>query len=323
MMLPNFFVIGAPRSGTTSLYEYLNAHPDVYMSPKKEPDFFSYPALGEVHPLDAEPGERSLADDAPTNDQLAADFAKYEGLFAKAGDQRRVGEASAIYLGDPLAAWHLLSYRPDAKFIVVLRDPAERAFSHFVHAKRIYAEHSPQSAADDQSVEQEFTRVIDVALAEGMPLELNSEQEIWIRAGFYHAHLTRWYELFDRDRFKLFLFEDLAADPHLLMKEVFGHLDIDDSFELPTTEAFNASVVPRNQQLFRMFTTANPVMRRARAMAPTSVRAAALRTRNRLLGDSKPGIDVDLHGQLRSIYRDDTVALQELIGRDLTGWLDD
>ncbi len=275
-MLPNFFVIGAPRSGTTSLYEYLNSHPDVYMSPKKEPDFFSYSALGKAHPLDSEPGERSLADDAATDAGLADDFAKYESLFAKAADQRRVGEASAIYLGDPLAAWHLKSYRPDAKFIIVLRDPAERAFSHFVHAKRIYAEHSPQSAADDRTVDDEFERVIEVALTDGMPHELVTEQEIWIRAGYYHAHLTRWYELFDRDRFKLFLFEDLAADPHLLMKEVFGHLDIDDSFELPTTEAFNASVVPRNQRVFRMFTTVNPVMRKARAIAPTSVRALAL-----------------------------------------------
>ena len=322
-MLPNFFVIGAPRSGTTSVYEYLNAHPDVFMSTTKEPDFFARPALDEVHPLGGEPEERSLRDDAATNDELVVELPRYEGLWGGASGQSRLGEASALYLGHPTAAWHLRSYVPDAPFVVILRDPAERAFSHVVHATRIYAEQGVASpeGAEGRTIDEEFRRAVDVATTEGMPESTVSEPEIWVRAGFYHAHLTRWFELFPREQFAIFLFEDLAADPAGVMKTVYGHLGIDASFTVPTTEAFNASVVPKNQKLFRAFTTANPVMKRARALAPTRVRAFAVRTRNKYLGSGKPEAEDDLSATLRSIYRDDTERLQDLIGRDLGAWL--
>lgn len=322
-MLPNFFVIGAPRSGTTSVYEYLRAHPDVYMSTTKEPDFFALPEWDQVHPV-GQPTGTTVRDDAERSPRLAEELRSYEGLFSGATGEARVGEASALYLGHPTAAWHLREYFPDTKFVVILRDPVERAHSHVVHARRIYAEQGVESpeGAEGRTIDEEFRRAVQVAANEGMPENTVSEPEIWVRAGFYHAHLTRWFEVFDRDRFALFLFEELQSDPVGLMKEVYGHLDIDPSFTVPTTEAFNASVVPKNQRLFKTFTTANPVMKRARAMAPPTARAFAVRTRNKLLGSSKPQADDDLSSTLRAIYRSDTVELQDLIGRDLGAWLE-
>lgn len=323
-MLPNFFVIGAPRSGTTSVYEYLDAHPDVHMSTTKEPDFFAHPAWDEVHPAGGASTGTSLRDDAMRSDDLAAELPVYESLFSGASDESRVGEASAIYLGHPTAAWHLREYFPDAKFVVILRDPAERAYSHLVHAKRIYAEQGAElpEGGEGRTLDEEFRRAVQVAATEGMPEITVSEPEIWVRAGFYHAHLTRWFELFDRDQFALFMFEELRTDAADVMKTVYGHLGIDSSFTLPTTEAFNASVVPKNQKLFQAFTTANPVMKRAKAMAPPKARAFAVRTRNKYLGSGKPEVEDELSTTLRSIYRDDTLRLQELIGRDLTSWID-
>jgi hypothetical protein len=323
-MLPNFFVIGAPRSGTTSVYEYLHAHPDVCMSTTKEPDFFAQPAWDEVHPMGGGSTPALLREDAQRNEYLSAELPVYEGLFSGASNESRLGEASAIYLGHPTAAWHLHEYFPDAKFVVILRDPAERAYSHLVHAKRIYAEQGVEFpvGGEGRTLDEEFQRAVQVAATQGMPEVTVSEPEIWVRAGFYHAHLTRWFELFDRDQFALFLFEDLRDDPAGVMKSVYSHLGIDSSFTLPTTEAFNASVVPKNQKLFRAFTTANPVMKRARAMAPPRLRGFAVRTRNKYLGSGKPQVEDELSSTLRSIYRDDTLRLQELIGRDLTPWVD-
>ena len=106
------------------------------------------------------------------------------------------------------------------------------------------------------------------------------------------------------------------------MRQTFAFLGVDDAFVVPTTEAFNASVVPRSQSVFSFFTTKNPVMRRARALAPARVRGVAMRYRNRLLSDDKPAMDPERRRQLRTIYRDDTEALQELIGRDLSAWLE-
>jgi hypothetical protein len=320
--LPNFFVIGAPRSGTTSLYEYLGAHPDVSMSTVKEPDFFIRPSLALAHPLGG--AERADLDaDAARFDEVANDLEWYRSLFAGATGQARVGEASAIYLGNPIAPWHLRGYVPDAKLIAVLRNPTERAFSHLVHAKRIYAEHGQVGAigAEGMSVDDAFAAAVNTALLEGPFDETKSDPEVWVQSGFYHLHLTRFVSHFPAEQLKVFLFEDLSQRPRELMRQIFGFLGIDDTFELPTTEAFNASVVPRSQRLFSLFTTRNSLMRKARALAPLRVRAAALRTRNRLLGAGKPPLDPGLGSKLDAIYREDILALQDHLGRDLSAWL--
>jgi hypothetical protein len=321
-VLPNFFVIGAPRSGTTSLYEYLAAHPDVFMSTVKEPDFFIRPSLTLVHPLGGS-ARADLDEDAARSEELAKELQEYRSLFAGAKGQARLGEASAIYLGNPVAPWHLRAYVPDAKLIAVLRNPTERAFSHLVHGKRIYAEHGQASAigAEGVSVDEAFAAAVDTALRDGPFDGTTSDPEIWVQSGFYHLHLTRFLSHFPEEQLKLFLFEDLTERPRDVMREIYGFLGIDDTFELPTTEAFNASVVPRSRRLFTIFTTKNALMRKARAVAPTRVRAVALRTRNRLLGSAKPPIDADLRNKLDAIYRDDILRLQEHLGRDLSGWL--
>lgn len=321
-MLPNFFVIGAPRSGTTSLYEYLNSHPEVYMSPVKEPDFFAEPALDLTRLSGPEPSA-SLEEVARATPELAAAVERYLTLFERAGTQARRGEASAIYLGHPSAARHMRALVPDAKLIVILRDPAERAFSHFVHAMRIYAEHGRTSApgAEGRSVDEEFSRAIDAALANGMPDPATTDPEVWVRSGYYCAHLTRWCSLFPREQLLVKRFEELDHNPTELMKDLSAFLGIDASFVVPTTEAFNASIVPRSQRLFSLFTTKNPLMGYARRIAPTRLRAIAMRTRNRYLGSSKPALDDELRTKLVEVYREDITSLQLLLGWDLSAWL--
>jgi hypothetical protein len=320
--LPNFFVIGAPRSGTTSTYEYLNAHPDVFMSPVKEPDFFSRASLDVAH----SPGgtlAASLEVDAQAHAALKEDLAGYLDLFGGAQGEKRRGEASAVYLGHPTAAWHIRGYVPDAKLIAILRDPAERAHSHYVHGKRIYAEHGRKIAigTENRSVDEEFARAVESAYRDGPPERAISDPEVWVRSGFYFQHLRRWQSLFPPEQLIVFLFEDLVRDPAGFMRRIFEFLAVDDSFALPTTEAFNASVVPRSRGLFSLFTTRNPLMRHARSMAPAWVRALALRTRNRLLGGAKPPIAPDLRRKLVAIYREDVESLQDLLQRDLSAWL--
>ena len=320
--LPNFFVIGAPRSGTTSAYEYLHAHPDVFMSPVKEPDFFAEASLDVVHPVGAE-GASSLIADAGKDETLGEAVQRYVALFDGAGNEARRGEASAVYLGHPTAAWHIRCYVPDAKLVAILRDPAERAYSHFVHGRRIYAEHGRTSAigAEGRSVEEEFLRAVESAARDGMPDPATSDPEVWVRSGFYFTHLTRWFSLFPRDQLLIRRFEDFERDTNEVMHDVFAFLGIDSSFVLPTTEAFNASVVPRSRRVFALFTTKNSVMRWAKSVAPPRLRAAAMRTRNRFLAADKPAMDPELRAKLIEIYRPDITSLQDLLGWDLSTWL--
>jgi hypothetical protein len=315
-LLPNFLVIGAPRCGTTSLYEYLNGHPDVYMSPVKEPDFFSRRALDNYYfpGPEAPPGEEEKRKAA-----LDAEMAKYAALFEGAGSQKRRGEASAIYLAHPTSAAHIRRYIPDARLVAILRDPADRAHSHFVHATRVRTEYegAPDAAKE---LSREFEEAVDRALESGCPERTTNEPEIWVRAGFYHKHLCRFRSIFPENQVKVFLFKELANDPQNLIAEVLRFLEIDDSYRLPTTTAFNASVVPKNRGVFRFFTTRNPLMRAARSLAPPKLRGAAMRARNRVLAGTKPAMDPGLRRRLVEIYREDIEQLEGLLGRDLSGW---
>jgi hypothetical protein len=319
-MLPNCIVIGAPRSGTTSAYEYLNAHPEVYMSPVKEPDFFANPILTSARQPAGADGRDGGTEAAETEVQAA--LAQYEKLFEGAGRAKIRGEASAVYMGDPMAAEHLRHYVPDAKMIAILRDPSERLHSHYMHAMRIRADFGAQED-EQQKRTRLYEEIIDRALRDGWAGPPTTDEEVWLNAGFYYRHLTRFRTLFPESQMIVFRFEEFTTDTRAVMSKVYRFLEIDESFTLPTTEAFNATTVPRNEEVFRFFTTRNPLFRFAKAMSPSWIRGAALRTRNKVLSASKPPLEVERRRKLISIYREDIVKLQDLLGWDLSSWMKD
>ena len=114
-MKPNFFIVGAPKCGTSALYEYLGAHPEIFMSPYKEPHFFG---------SDLQQRWR------PTKSQ-------YFSCFAKARDEKRVGEASVHYLYSKCAAAEIKEFCPEARIIIMLRDPVEMLYS--LHSQSIFS----------------------------------------------------------------------------------------------------------------------------------------------------------------------------------------
>jgi len=321
-MLPNAFVIGAPRSGTTSLYEYLNTHPQVFMSPVKEPEFFSCAPLDDA--LATMPGRTAIVDgDAVLSGALRAEVDRYVALFDRAGNETIRGEASTGYLAHPTAAEHLHRHLPDARLIAILRDPADRAYSHFVHARRIIAEQrqTPITRYEGRPLEAELADVVESALRNGSRPPAKTVAEVWLRTGFYFEHLSRFRSRFDDEQLRVLLFEDLLDDANRLMAGVFRFLGVDETFKLPTTAAFNVGVVPKHVDLFGFFTTRNSFMRSARLMAPARIRAVAMRARNRVLATEKPVLDLDLRQKLVTIYHDDILRLQDLLARDLSSWL--
>jgi Sulfotransferase family len=149
--LPNFFIVGAPKAGTTSLYHYLDQHPQVYMSTIKEPNFFA----AEIREENFDPkARREIARDTrglrkflsgPMREKrfggIVADWEDYLHLFANANNESALGEASVCYLWSPTAPERIADRIPDAKILVMLRDPAERAFSHYLRGLSIGAIH--------------------------------------------------------------------------------------------------------------------------------------------------------------------------------------
>jgi len=123
MTMPNFLIIGAPKSGTTSIYQYLAEHPEVFMSPVKEPHFFAFEG-------------QTLSFRGPGDDRefgrYVTTIEEYQNLFQNVSDEKAIGEATPSYLSIQSAPGCIQKYVPGVKMIAILRNPVDRAFSNFV-----------------------------------------------------------------------------------------------------------------------------------------------------------------------------------------------
>ena len=134
--MPTFFVVGAQKAGATPLYHYLaQQHPDVFMSPAKEPFFFDHQLDPSGSVIKHEFGRRSLA-----RNPRFANIGEYLTLFEEVRGERAVGEASPLYIYAPGTASRIKRYSPGARVVAILRTPADRAYSAFLYALRIGVE---------------------------------------------------------------------------------------------------------------------------------------------------------------------------------------
>ncbi len=297
MTLPNFLIIGAGKSGTTSLYHYLKQHPDVYMSPVKEPRFFSWE--GEKLNFHG-PGDQAHLKRA----QITTNFQDYCALFEAANGQKAIGEASTSYLYIEQAAERIHRTMPSAKLVAVLRHPVERAYSQF--SKLVAVGWEP---LDD--------------IATVFEEEENRIQAHWNPCwkykgnGFYYEQLKRYYELFDTEQIRVYLYEDFTHAPARVLRDVFQFLGVDDDFTPDLTTQHNTTLLPRNVTIARLFKRRSALLRLIPGRLRGRLRKAAL-----VKGRSKPELSRASRKRLIEVYRADILKLQGLIQRDLTNWLE-
>jgi hypothetical protein len=285
MSLPNFLIIGAQKSGTTSMYEYLKQHSQVFMSPVKEPKFFLGVGWEQI--------------DRPTRAALEA----YEALFSGVTNEIAIGEASPPYLPSPEAPQRIAACLPDVRLVAILRNPVERAYSHWLHNIK----NGRETLDFRHALEAEPERL------EGNPLSLFAYATI----GHYYNHLSRYLKLFPRERLRVYLFDDLAADPEAVVKDLFRFLAVDDAFR-PKLERHNVSGVPRGRmgQLYDRLRKNPRTVKLVKRIVPGDVRD---RLRARFL--KRPGLPADVRRDLVASYRDEIRQLEELLQRDLSAWL--
>ncbi len=305
MTMPNFLIIGAGKSGTTSLYEYLALHPEVYMSPVKEPNFFAL----EGQSLDFGAPENMTRN---INSWSVTNLEAYRDLFGGVSGEKAIGEASPLYLYFPDAPGRIRRYIPDARLIAILRNPADRAYSAFTHL----VHHDVEPFTDfDRALQEEEARI-----------EANWE---WTwhykRAGFYYEQLSRHYETFDRDQIRVYLYEDLRDDPIGLLRDLFRFIGVDEAFAgTLTADALTkheASSFPRSRALHHFLKYPNPFKSALKPLLPKGLRRTA-RYRLRSWNLAKPpALSPKIRRNLTALYREDIEKLQDLIGRDLSGWL--
>ncbi len=298
--MPDFLVIGAAKSGTTSLYFYLQQHPKIFMPFMKEPFFFAFEGL--------DPYQYHFEGKMRSNFKAIVDLEHYQTLFENAPKESLAGEASTLYLYDKNAAERIKYHIPDVKMIVLLRNPVDRAYSHFRHFVR-----------DGFEPESDFTTVIK---SEKKRMEENwFPSYYYLDAGFYSIQLKRYFDLFPKNQFKIFLYEDLL-DAEQMVREIFEFLGLDTNIRLDTGAKHNRSGLLRFPDLYDSVRNSSRVKPFIRKLIPIKIWSRLREFWEKALIKPIDGLDDKVRPELQKIYREDILELQELIDRDLSRWLE-
>jgi hypothetical protein len=300
-MLPNFLLIGTAKAGTTSLYHYLRQHPEVFMPAVKEPRFFAY--------LDDPPAMTGPGDRA-SNEAAGAVYtmADYRALFDEVEGERAVGEASVNYLYSDTAPRRIREHLPDVQLIAVLRNPIERAYSHYLHL-----------LSSDREPLRDFAAALDA--------EAERRQKGWewswhyTRMGFYHEQLTRYLEHFDRDQLAVYLFDDFTEDNVAVTQDIYRRLGVDDTVVPTRTLAHEKTGEPISEQFQRfLLNPDHPIRKAARYVVPETVRTQGVKLLKNL-NLSKPPMEPAVRADLVRLYAEEIHRLEDLLDRDLSHWL--
>ena len=292
--LPNFLIIGAAKAGTTALHEYLQQHPQIYMTPTKETNFFAFEG--------AEINFHGIGDEALKEISIT-DWETYQAQFAAVTTEKAIGEACPSYLYYPQAASRIKHYIPHARLIVILRNPVERAYANFLHTVR-----------DDRETHGDFA----LALQDEPQRIANNWEWFWhyIQVGFYGKQLQHYYELFPANQIKIYLYEDLKHNAIALLQDLFSWLEVDNTFVPDMAFRPNKSGMPKNKLLHQVLTKPNPLKTILKPLFP-----AKLRQKIQHQNLNTPQLSLAIKEQLLNIYRADILQCQDLIERDLSAWV--
>ncbi|MEO0740864.1 MAG: sulfotransferase domain-containing protein [Bacteroidota bacterium] len=301
-MWPTFIIIGAQRSGTTSLYHYMRQHPGVHMSPVKETNFFAIddrmPALEERTVF------KTSVSDVPS----------YRALFEEGDGKQALGEASPAYLNAEDAPRRMAQCVPHAKLIAVLRNPIDRAYSRFLQAQL-------KGREDHDTFEEALDKEAQL-LERGAWKYWEHGFVPYLDGGMYAKHLERYWAHYPKDQVGVWLHDDLRQDAASVCAEVFEFIGVDPSYEVQT-ERYNASGVPKNAWLDRAIragrNAAPSVKRLVRQWMPDSLYSHVRSAHNRNF--EKPQMKSGTRAHLAEVFRPDVERLGQLLGRDLSHWL--
>ncbi len=306
--VPDFFVVGHAKSGTSALYAMLKSHPQIYMSEVKEPSYFV-------------PELRS-ATRAKKYVQLPETLEEYLSLFAAAKPGQRVGEATPSYLWSPTAAARIAEVQPDARIIAIFREPA--SFLRSLHL---------QFLKTDVETEADLRKAIalEPRRREGKSLPSNSTRPmalIYSDHVRYAEQLRRFHAAFTPERVLVLIYEDFRADNESTVREVLRFLDVDDHAPVESIEVNPAQHLrsPRLHSMSRsLYLGRSPATRALKTaiktLTPSALRRNALAMEQRMQRAEPPPVDKELMRELRERYKSEVVAFSEYTGRDLvTRW---
>jgi hypothetical protein len=310
---PDFFIVGAAKAGTTALYSYLSQHPEVYMSPIKEPNYFSKDVVLEhLRPqvkkrLEAENLSQYFKDgmNRILHRAYIRDEQLYLQLFSSASPDVKAGEASASYLYSSVAANEIKKFNPAAKIIIILREPAARAYSHYLMDLKL------------GFVKSDFAN----ALAEDAKAEPKGwgASSLYKELGLYAEQVERYLSIFPKEQVLILLYDDLKKDEKESLRKIYHFLGINEEF-IPDKSGFrNESAVPSGTIARLLLRSGSIRVKMRNLLENTPLKPLLLKIlyKKPILTDQ----DSNTIRQLQQGYKNDIQKLSALIQRDLQQWL--
>ncbi len=290
---PNFLIIGAQKSGTTSLYEYLKQHPDVLMSNKKETEFLAYDKF------------------------YLKGFNYYEKFFSGYKGQKCVGEAStdySNYVGLEKTIKRIYDFNKNMKLIYILRNPISRAYSaHFWRKRQMFEKLKFEQALELEETRKNTTHLMD-------PFSYK-------RMGLYYKIISKYLKYFNQNNFQVVLFDDLIISPEVTCNKIFDFLDIDEFSVMPLEKKQQNPVgLPKNEHIQRILGQPNKLTNTVGYMIEHSLGEQAKRRLYHFVIDRNiqetnyPPMREATFQYLLEYFEDDIKNLEKFLNRDLTSW---
>lgn len=297
--LPNFLIVGAAKSGTTSLYHYLKQHPDIFIPERKECRFFS-----------DMPGKYSGPGDEIVNNRIIKDISEYKSLFSSNHEKKARGDISPDYLYFYKKSINNIKkyLGSQVKIIIILRNPVERAFSQYLHFFR-----------DNREV---------LSFEEALRSEEQRRQNNWEWAwrykdvGFYYNQVKAYNENFSN--IKIYLYGDLTKDPLTLLKNLCLFLEVNHKFIPDISKKYNVSFIPKSNLVHNFLNQPNVIKNILKPFLKpflSDKQLGELVENAKMINLYKPKMKKETRKHLIDIYREDILKLQDLIKRDLSHWL--
>lgn len=277
---PNLFIVGAPKAGTSSLYSYLSKHPDIFVPEVKETHHFSCPEVKDTY------YKVSFVESAD----------EYLNLYKNAINQKWLGDFSPSCLFSPHAAQRIFDFNPDSRIIIVLRDPADRAVSHYLMDRRL----GIQTKTLPESIKEKESNRLFI--------------KEYMEMGKYYPQIKRYLDCFSREQVYLARYDELVTDPAAFISNILEFLGLESVSSIDTTRKHNPYRMPRSALLGRFYQS--NVKQTIGKLFPQKLKQIA---RSAVYSNSKPDMQNERE-VIRPYFNEDIDMLEGLTGWDLEKW---
>lgn len=296
MRKPNFFIVGAPKCGTTAMYQYLESHPEIYLSPVKEPYFFG----SDLKYINLK---------RPTKDE-------YLALFEDATDEKIIGEASITYLVSTEAAQEIKSFNPEARVLIMLRNPVDMIYS--MHSQALFVQ-----VEDVEDLEKALSLEDFRKKGQRIPEKTTILSFILYRElASYSEQVERYFQVFGRDRVQVIIYDDFKQDTAGAYRKTLQFLGVNDEFRPERFDKVNVNKRRRNEWVTEILKN-DWVIKAVRLLIPSrDLRQSVARkaTFITIKETPRPAMPKELRVQLQADFLPEIERLSTLLNRDLTYW---